>query len=310
MQRLCNNEISMISEGIDAARLIFSSNGQRDCSVNVEAGFTTPYIRFHFEKMDIGNETMDYQCTYARLRLKDGESAQAPEVDGLPEELCGDDAPDGVYRTYTRFLRIEFDGQYSIADNASFSIIFNAFDKGICQDGEHKCNNDNCIAEELMCNGHNPCGDHSDCRFSVGAIVGIVLGVCAGLGIIISCIYIYIRVIRVQRNPNISSTAAFPIATVSVVPSGAFRNVYYSNQTQFASDEVYYDNPPPYTLTAVNTCTGDISNPRYTTNQAIFESNVDYDDNPPPYTAISVTAVCEQLVPESEHEDNPPLYYL
>ncbi|KAK3589329.1 hypothetical protein CHS0354_026987 [Potamilus streckersoni] len=308
MQKLCNNEISMVSEGIDAARLVFSSNGQRDCTVSVEAGFTTPYIRFHFEKMDIGNDTMDYRCTYAKLRLKDGESTQAPDVNGLPEELCGDDAPDGVYITYTRFLRIEFDGEYSMADNASFSIIFNAFDKGICQEGEHECNNDHCIAKELVCNGYNPCGDHSDCRLSDDAIVGIVLGIFGGLGIIISFICVYIRVIRPQLNPNSSSLAAVPTATVPVISSGLLRNSFYNNQTQFASDEVYCDNPPSYTLTAVSTLTAEISSSRYDANQAQFESNVDCDDNPPPYSAIFIATVCEQLVSESGHEDNPPPY--
>ncbi|KAK3589328.1 hypothetical protein CHS0354_026986 [Potamilus streckersoni] len=293
----------MISEGIDTARLIFSSNGRRDCNLNVEAGFTTPFIGFHFEKMDIGNDTVDYNCTYAKLRLKDGESTQAPEVDGLPEELCGDDAPDGVYRTYTRFLRIEYDGEYSIADNASFSIIFNAFDKGTCQEGEYKCSNDHCIAEELMCNGHNPCGDHSDCPLSVGAIVGIVLGICACLGIIISCINVYIRVIRPQRNSIASPILVFPTASVPVMSSGLLRNSCYNDQTQFSSDEVYYDNPPPYTLTG----TGELTYPRYNTNQTIFESNVDSDENPPPYTAISVATVCE-LVSDLGHEDNPPPY--
>lgn len=61
---------------------------------------------------------------------------------------------------------------------------------GSCRTSERKCNNDRCIAHDIVCNGHNPCGDRSDCptgleHLSSWAMSGIVvLGLLAG-GIII-----------------------------------------------------------------------------------------------------------------------------
>lgn len=34
---------------------------------------------------------------------------------------------------------------------------------GPCRSYEHQCSNGRCIMNELVCNGHNPCGDFSDC---------------------------------------------------------------------------------------------------------------------------------------------------
>lgn len=37
------------------------------------------------------------------------------------------------------------------------------FSAGGCRSYEHQCASGICIMEELVCNGHNPCGDMSDC---------------------------------------------------------------------------------------------------------------------------------------------------
>ena len=42
----------------------------------------------------------------------------------------------------------------------------NHFILGICRSYEHQCTSGVCIMEELVCNGHNPCGDRSDCPTS------------------------------------------------------------------------------------------------------------------------------------------------
>lgn len=37
---------------------------------------------------------------------------------------------------------------------------------GPCRSYEYQCHNFRCIISDLVCNGHNPCGDNSDCQVS------------------------------------------------------------------------------------------------------------------------------------------------
>ncbi|KAL3860481.1 hypothetical protein ACJMK2_010603 [Sinanodonta woodiana] len=314
MHRLCNKNISMTSDGIFAARLIFSSSRRHDCSVIVAGRYTAPYIRFHFEKMDIGNNTINDACSYPKLRIKDGMSTGAPIVNGLPAEICGKTKPAGVYRTSTRFLRIEYDAVHTHQENVSLSIIFNSFYTGSCKNGEYKCGNGYCIADELVCKGHNPCGDQSDCQLSVGAIVGIVLGVCGGLGIFISCIVAYFKVIRSRKNlsrPPLNATTDVVISTVT----SANTNLRHFDdqccdddlpQSQFGIG--LYSGPPPYSEHFKDPCN--------IASHAQFVTALEYEDNPPPYTVSYVAATNNiwfdfnqsQFISGLGFEDHPPPY--
>ena len=51
---------------------------------------------------------------------------------------------------------------------------------GPCDSDEFWCHNGRCIDTSLRCNGYNPCGDKADCRMSVGAIAGIIVGAILG----------------------------------------------------------------------------------------------------------------------------------
>ncbi|WAR03061.1 LRP2-like protein [Mya arenaria] len=46
---------------------------------------------------------------------------------------------------------------------------------GNCKSKEYHCNNGRCIADSLVCNGYNPCGDDSDCILTGTEIVGIIV---------------------------------------------------------------------------------------------------------------------------------------
>ncbi|KAH3771829.1 hypothetical protein DPMN_173158 [Dreissena polymorpha] len=70
---------------------------------------------------------------------------------------------------------------------------------GSCRTSERKCNNERCIAHEIVCNGHNPCGDHSDCptgleHLSSWAMSGIVI-----LGLLCGGIVIIMATVCLQR---------------------------------------------------------------------------------------------------------------
>ncbi|KAK3589330.1 hypothetical protein CHS0354_026988 [Potamilus streckersoni] len=309
MHRLCNKNISMTSDGINAARLVFSSSRRHDCFVIVVGRSRAPYIRFHFEKMDMGNETMNNECKYPKLQIKDGMSTGSPIVDGLPADLCGKTKPTGVYRTSTRFLRIEYDAANSLQINVSLSIIFNSFYTGTCKKDEYTCSNGHCIAEELVCKGHNPCGDQSDCRLSAGAIVGIVLGVCVGLGIFISCIVAYIRFIHPRKNLSRSPLNAQAAVVIPNVTSANSNNqCYHDDVLQLQSGVGLYNSPPPYSEQLKFACNN--------ASHAQFVTTVDYEDNPPPYTVNYVTATNNvwftsnqsQLMSYMGYEDHPPPY--
>ena len=43
-----------------------------------------------------------------------------------------------------------------------------------CSDNQYKCDGERCINSSLICQGHNPCGDGSDCKItpSPGMYIG------------------------------------------------------------------------------------------------------------------------------------------
>ena len=91
---------------------------------------------------------------------------------------------------------------FTTCNNSTFIISFQTFISGPCFTSyEHECANGICIMDDLACNGHNPCGDNSDCisesptevaveddNVLLAAMIAIsVVLVCIVVGIIIFC---------------------------------------------------------------------------------------------------------------------------
>ncbi|WAR12647.1 hypothetical protein MAR_026827 [Mya arenaria] len=72
---------------------------------------------------------------------------------------------------------------------------YETFLAGSCRTTERKCNNERCIAHDIVCNDRNPCGDNSDCptgleHLSSWAMSGIVILalLCGGIVIIMATV--------------------------------------------------------------------------------------------------------------------------
>jgi hypothetical protein len=84
------------------------------------------------------------------------------------------------------------------------------FSTGICYTDEYACSNGHCIANNISCNGFNPCGDYSDCGnnvisgsssrvFNVGGIIGGVISAVTALVIIVIVAVVVVK--RQNRRP-------------------------------------------------------------------------------------------------------------
>ncbi|KAH3768854.1 hypothetical protein DPMN_170070 [Dreissena polymorpha] len=73
----------------------------------------------------------------------------------------------------------------------NWTLYFSVFhDSYLCRSYEYSCTNHRCIFFTLSCNGHDPCGDQSDCRISIPAIATLALGGFCALGVV--CLLLYI----------------------------------------------------------------------------------------------------------------------
>ncbi|KAK3576107.1 hypothetical protein CHS0354_032232 [Potamilus streckersoni] len=250
MEEYCQGEISMIMGDFHSGKLVFHSDGMSNCSVTVASWYTEPYIQFYFEDFEVGTD----DCLRDKLMIKDGNSVYSTQITGLGSKLCGSEKPDDVYRTFTRYLRIEYETRRVYPGTpVHFSIIFNAFDVGICDSWEIRCDNGRCIQDEMNCNGYNPCGDHSDCKLPVGSIVGIVIGSLAGLAIVMTVIVVSICCYRRRKFRNMPSQGRVPNTTTGYVIStfashpGAIpssSNPWYSTGHQQVLLGTAYENSP------------------------------------------------------------------
>ncbi|KAL3887891.1 hypothetical protein ACJMK2_000279 [Sinanodonta woodiana] len=251
MENYCGQEISMILDSVYNGELVFSSDGMSNCTVTIESWYSVPYLQFYFEDFDVGSD----DCLTDKLLMKDGESVYSPAISGLGPKLCGSDKPADSYRTYTRYLRIEYQTRRYYPRSVSFSIVFNSFDVGTCAAWETRCDNGHCIRDEMNCNGYNPCGDHSDCNLTVGSIVGIVIGSLAGLAILLAVSVVLICRHRRLKFRNVPPQGPVPTIATSyvnyahpsqpgVIPS--YINPWYSTGQQQALPD-----PPAYEYSSV-----------------------------------------------------------
>lgn len=84
--------------------------------------------------------------------------------------------------TYNDSIAFQYHTETTSSSHTGFEIIATAYRNGTCgRNLNFRCINRNCISSELICDGHNNCGDNSDesidfpskCGLSRGAIAGI-----------------------------------------------------------------------------------------------------------------------------------------
>ncbi|XP_045191421.1 uncharacterized protein LOC123548316 isoform X2 [Mercenaria mercenaria] len=166
------------------------------CEVGVQ---NTKYLDYKFvitfKKMKLYRKTSGI-CQKSRLDLFNGQSTYSIDKISDVNGLCGTHTDHTAYETRTSFLTLKYTTLNLPSGYAQdFEAVITPFHRGTCKHDEFKCQNGNCIKNNMLCDSYNNCGDDSDeehCAaiLTVAVIVGIVVGCVvfiAVVGIIICC---------------------------------------------------------------------------------------------------------------------------
>ncbi|XP_052802941.1 low-density lipoprotein receptor-related protein 12-like [Mya arenaria] len=191
MNQHCGTTIDFRKMSLHAIKLHLTTNSvylpKLDCTMTVNATSTMQFM-LYFKKMDIS-------CDHDWLELHDGLSVSSPYVNGFTYRQCGHFFRHKVYTTSENAITVRFHSNSSVGSRG-FAMVLTAFHTGNCKSKEYHCNNGRCIADSLVCNGYNPCGDDSDCILTGTEIVGIIVGTLVFFGTIIGLIFCFWRTCR------------------------------------------------------------------------------------------------------------------
>lgn len=194
----CNDAIDLeerkMNQGVLelTIRSFESSDSRVSCDLTIKAG-TGRHVMFYFTDLYLGSPNRTERVDKACIEPRDVTGHYESVPTGMRPIICSQtevEIGNRVYYTTGSALSLRFYRNRGYNVKVYFTMVFTAFRLGSCRTSERKCNNDRCIAHDIVCNGHNPCGDRSDCptgleHLSSWAMSGIVvLGLLAG-GIII-----------------------------------------------------------------------------------------------------------------------------
>ncbi|XP_053401420.1 uncharacterized protein LOC123550261 [Mercenaria mercenaria] len=183
MHELCGKSISLRRQSIFSAKIELlpaaiinqtrpevknSVQGYRNtahCILSFESWSFQNRLMVHFEEITLQS---DQECLGPSLEIFDGPSEDSPRVPGFPS-LCihAGNFMSRSFVTTDKDMTLRFHGNHTSDRNAVIRAIIVSFNGGTCRSYEHECFNGRCIMKDLVCNGHNPCGDNSDCLTTV-----------------------------------------------------------------------------------------------------------------------------------------------
>lgn len=131
------------------------------CSVTIESWDFLDRVMFYFKDVKFAPK-----CTEARLEIYDGPTHTSRPVAGIERPICNQRRrrfAGKTFMTSDKYLTLRLIGNSAAVKNVTFTMVLVSFHDGDCRSYEHQCASGICIMEELVCSGHNPCGDKSDC---------------------------------------------------------------------------------------------------------------------------------------------------
>nr|XP_054748610.1 tolloid-like protein 2 [Lytechinus pictus] len=164
-----------------------SYDNSQYCTITIIASRAHERIFFDLIENDLPPSN-DCGASGDYLQLLDGDaSAQNSEILGF---FCGQDV--GRYTTENSFAVVRFiSDSVPNAELEGFKLVYSIFytDEYGCENGDWHCDNDRCIAKNLICDGYDHCRDNSDeekgCRQISTRVWMIAVGVSAAIIIVV-----------------------------------------------------------------------------------------------------------------------------
>lgn len=216
-------------------------------------------IMFYFKSF-----ALESMCYNDWLELHDGKYSASAFISGMTPHQCGTYKRTTVRNTSGKYLHLRFESDGTI-QNSGFDMVLTKYHNGICYTDEYACSNGHCIANNISCNGFNPCGDYSDCGnnvisgsssrvFNVGGIIGGVISAVTALVIIVIVAVVVVK--RQNRRPCAGRQLQAPVHMRTTATAPPAPQQYTSQLPQQYASQVpqqyaspvpqHYEPPPPY----------------------------------------------------------------
>ncbi|WAR12656.1 hypothetical protein MAR_026836, partial [Mya arenaria] len=173
------------------------SDSRVSCDFTVSAG-NGRHVMFYFTDLFLGSPNFTERVDRACIEPRDINGNYETFLTGMRPYICSRvqvEIGSKVYATTGNALSLRFYRNRGYGIRVYVKLVFTAFRLGSCRTTERKCNNERCIAHDIVCNDRNPCGDHSDCptgleHLSSWAMSGIVILalLCGGIVIIMATV--------------------------------------------------------------------------------------------------------------------------
>ncbi|WAR12630.1 hypothetical protein MAR_026810 [Mya arenaria] len=203
------------------------------CELTIESWDFQNRLLVHFEEVNLGQGVSNSICSVEEEKLLERS-----------------------FMTSAKHLTFRYHGKQLADTDSVVRIVVVAFRNGPCLSYEYGCWTGHCIMEDLVCNGHNPCGDHSDCPISVrtAEVVGseddenipLVVGVTVTstliliIGVAMLCRWYYVS--RKHRHLNRPFTFELPVRGR---PASAIDETTPAIQRSVSQVEAMRRNAPP-----------------------------------------------------------------
>ncbi|XP_052815384.1 uncharacterized protein LOC128242320 [Mya arenaria] len=200
---LCNEKVDMEAKGIQQGELELAINTNTGSDSRVSCDFTVTaengrHVMFYFTDLFLGSPNFTERVDRACIEPRDINGNYETFLAGMRPYICSRtqvDIGSKVYATTGNALSLRFYRNRGYGIRVYVKLVFTAFRLGSCRTTERKCNNERCIAHDIVCNDRNPCGDNSDCptgleHLSSWAMSGIVILalLCGGIVIIMATV--------------------------------------------------------------------------------------------------------------------------